>query len=87
LLTFAPSAWYEGHQPFVAAWNMTVLVDQRLAGLLMWVPAGVVYLLAALATFAIWLQSVDPPDVARTSAARVLDSDAGTDRSHSPRSG
>ncbi|CAN5626331.1 hypothetical protein BH24CHL1_BH24CHL1_14610 [soil metagenome] len=86
LLTFAPTLWYEGHQPFVAAWNTTALQDQQLAGLLMWVPAGVVYLLAALATFAVWMQSIDPPEVVRAPATRVLDSGAETDRSHSSRS-
>jgi putative membrane protein len=87
LLTFAPSVVYESHQPFVAAWNISAVEDQQLAGLLMWVPAGVVYLVAALAVFAVWLRSVDAPQTSGVSVRRVLDSDARTDRSHSPRSG
>lgn len=38
LMTFAPSAWYAGY----------ALEDQQLAGLVMWVPAGLAYPLAAL---------------------------------------
>lgn len=87
LLTFAPAVWYEGHLPFVAAWDLTVLEDQQLAGLLMWVPAGVVYLLAALLAFGLWLRSVDRAQTAGNRTPGMLDSDAGTDRSHSPRSG
>ncbi len=43
LLTFAPRPWYATTLPPVDA-----LQDQQLGGLLMWVPGGVVYLLAAL---------------------------------------
>jgi putative membrane protein len=48
LLTFAPRAWYsiyEGTSPY----GLTVLEDQQLGGLVMWVPGGLAYLLAGLA--------------------------------------
>ena len=55
LLTFAPSAWYPIYGPATALWGLTPLEDQQLAGLIMWVPAGAVYLGAGLTLFALWL--------------------------------
>jgi putative membrane protein len=48
LMTFAPAPWYPAYTTTVAAWGLTPLEDQQLAGLIMWVPAGLVYLAAAL---------------------------------------
>jgi putative membrane protein len=48
LLTFAPSPlydWYDGRTEF---WGLSPLEDQQLAGLIMWVPMGLVYIGAAL---------------------------------------
>ena len=47
LLTFAPGAWYDFPDP--GAHGLTALEDQQLGGLVMWVPGGLPYLLAALA--------------------------------------
>jgi len=49
LLTFAPAAVY-GYGTTVAA-----LEDQQLAGLIMWVPAGAVFVVAGVALGAAWL--------------------------------
>jgi cytochrome c oxidase assembly factor CtaG len=38
--------WYTVHDRWVAAFGMTTLDDQQLAGLIMWVPAGLIYLVA-----------------------------------------
>lgn len=46
-----------GNRP--AAWGLTLLEDQQLAGLIMWVPGGIVYLFAALATVTAWLSASD----------------------------
>lgn len=48
LLTFAPSVWYEPYLRYAQATGMDALSDQQLGGLIMWVPAGTVYLLVAL---------------------------------------
>ena len=40
LLTFSNTPWYPAYTPNTAAWGLTPLEDQQLAGLLMWVPAG-----------------------------------------------
>jgi putative membrane protein len=43
ILTFAPEALYAAHAEAPLAWGLTPLADQQLAGLIMWVPAGVPY--------------------------------------------
>lgn len=59
LLTFSRSPWYPAYGDSVAAWGLTPLEDQQLAGTLMWVPPGVVYLGGALALLALWLGAMD----------------------------
>ena len=48
LLTFAQSAIYRPHWLTTQAWGMSPLEDQQLAGILMWIPGGTIYLAAAL---------------------------------------
>jgi hypothetical protein len=50
LLTFAAVPLFSVHEFTTAAWGLTPLEDQRLGGLLMWVPAGL--LLTAYSVFA-----------------------------------
>ena len=45
-IALASRPWYGAHVRTTAAWGLTPLEDQQLAGLLMWVPAGIVYLVA-----------------------------------------
>jgi putative membrane protein len=48
LITFSPNVlfgWYIGRTEF---WGLTALADQQLAGLIMWVPLGIVYFLTSL---------------------------------------
>jgi cytochrome c oxidase assembly factor CtaG len=56
LLTFANSVWYPAYAERTAAWGLTPLEDQQIGGLIMWIPAGLVYIAAALALFAGWLR-------------------------------
>jgi putative membrane protein len=49
LLTFAPEPLYATHSVAPVAWGLTPLADQQLAGLLMWVPAFLLYGLLAIA--------------------------------------
>lgn len=55
LLTVAARLWYPLYAARGQAWQIDLLEDQQLAGLLMWVPAGVLLCLVALALFAAWL--------------------------------
>ncbi len=59
LLTFAPRLWYSGYATTTQAWGLTPLQDQQIGGLIMWVPGGVVYLVAGLWLFAAWLKESD----------------------------
>src|SRR3954471_10449851 len=56
LLTFAPRLWYPAYQTTTGSFGLTPLEDQQLGGLIMWVPAGLVYVVAGLALFAGWLR-------------------------------
>jgi putative membrane protein len=55
LMTFSNRSWYPIYDARAAAQGWTPLVDQQLAGLLMWVPAGLVFIVVGLALFAAWL--------------------------------
>lgn len=55
LLVFMPQAIYAPHLLTTAAWGLTPLEDQQLAGLIMWAPAAGVYLGAALMILGRWI--------------------------------
>lgn len=55
LMTIAPSAWYAEHERGAAAWQIDPLADQQLAGLLMWIPSGVIFIVFGLALLAAWI--------------------------------
>jgi putative membrane protein len=48
LITFSAEPLYAPHLGSTAAWGLSPLADQQLAGLIMWAPMAGVYLLAAL---------------------------------------
>jgi putative membrane protein len=56
LLTFAKTVWYPSYVEQTSAWGLTALEDQQIGGLIMWIPAGLVYIAAALALFAGWMR-------------------------------
>ncbi len=60
VLTFANSPWFIAHRTTTASWHLTPLEDQQLAGVIMWVPASLVYLLAAAVLFVKWLAPEAP---------------------------
>jgi cytochrome c oxidase assembly factor CtaG len=57
LITLATAVWYPDYLETTAAWGLSPLEDQQLGGLIMWVPACTVYVVAGLALFAGWLRS------------------------------
>lgn len=48
LLTFSTRIWYPVYATTTEAWGLSPLEDQQLGGLIMWVPAGFILLLAGL---------------------------------------
>jgi putative membrane protein len=58
LLTFSPHLWYPVYataRSAASAFGLTPLEDQQLAGLLMWVPSGAIFIAGGLFFFAAWL--------------------------------
>jgi cytochrome c oxidase assembly factor CtaG/cytochrome c2 len=58
LLTVSDSPLYSAYLDSVTRqWGLTALEDQQLGGIIMWVPAGVVYLTAALYLMLKWIRA------------------------------
>lgn len=55
LMTVAPTVWYPAYETAARVWQVDALEDQQLAGLVMWVPSGLVFIVYGLALFAAWL--------------------------------
>jgi putative membrane protein len=55
-LTFTTKVWYPVYEKTTASWGLTPIEDQQLGGLIMWAPAGIVYIVAGLFMFAGWLR-------------------------------
>lgn len=68
LLLFSPRLWYPLLTASSAPWGLDPLEDQQLAGLIMWVPMGLVYLIAA-----VWLMTGALSGPAKVRAARQPD--------------
>ncbi len=56
LITVAETPWDPAHAPSTAAWGLTPLEDQQLGGIIMWVPGGIPYAVAALVLFTRWMK-------------------------------
>lgn len=86
LLTFSSVRWYGVYADASTTWHISVLQDQRLAGLIMWMPSNLLYLLVVGWLILRWLaedergvstrqvetlkEVRDKPDVAGSAAAR-----------------
>ncbi|WP_018010142.1 cytochrome c oxidase assembly protein [Sinorhizobium medicae] len=55
LLSFAREPLYRSQGAGAASWGLSALEDQQLAGLIMWVPAGMIYVAAAIVLAAAWI--------------------------------
>jgi putative membrane protein len=59
LMLFSGHPWYPAYAGSSRAFGLTPLQDQQLAGLVMWIPPGLVYLLAAGLLFLSYLRTVE----------------------------
>lgn len=59
LIAFSPYVWYPTYLTETTRYGLTALEDQQLAGTIMWIPSGVVYLLAAVGVMARWLFAME----------------------------
>ena len=72
LITVAPKLLIPAYASTTAPWGLMPLDDQALAGLIMWIPGGVAYVVAALVLLNRLLRDVPARGEARV-ATRVLD--------------
>jgi putative membrane protein len=59
LLTYSARPWYSPYIPLAPSFGYTALEDQQVGGLIMWVPAGIVFTGIALLLVPAWLRSSD----------------------------
>jgi putative membrane protein len=59
VLALARTPLYPIHAPAAPLWGLTPLEDQQLAGVLMWVPPGLVYVTVMAGLLVRWFASVD----------------------------
>jgi putative membrane protein len=91
LLVFSREPLYPAYAG-MSPWGLDALADQQLAGLVMWLPGGIVYGIAGVATFIVWFRAVEeraqrlggtaPPAIIRAPDARP----AAGSRGHPPAS-
>jgi putative membrane protein len=63
LLTFATTPWYSAYAATTARWEVDPLADQQLAGVIMWIPAGLVYVGAALGLLVAWIRATEQQEL------------------------
>lgn len=59
LIALSPTVIYPIYQSTTARWGIDPIDDQQLAGILMWIPAGVVFTIVGVALFAGWLREAE----------------------------
>lgn len=59
LMAFSPSAWYPAYSATTVAWGLSPLQDQQLAGVVMWMPIGSIYVVLACLLVWLWLRDAD----------------------------
>ncbi|HET9683230.1 MAG TPA: cytochrome c oxidase assembly protein [Gemmatimonadaceae bacterium] len=85
VITFARHPWYWTYFGTTKAWGLTPLEDQQLAGLIMWIPAGLIYLVALIPIVGSALVTRDEPRVRHASGpARLHDAASGEEVLHLP---
>ena len=65
LLTLSSTLWYPAYANGTAPWGLSALEDQQIGGLVMWIPASVVYLGMALLLIVQWLRESETMVVRR----------------------
>jgi putative membrane protein len=60
LITFGSQPWYQAYLKTAPHWGISALEDQQLGGLIMWVPASLVYIGFALVLLARWISASEP---------------------------
>lgn len=72
LMAFSPTPWYPAYAATTAAWGLTPLQDQQLAGVVMWMPIGTIYVLLACLLLWLWLRDADARPPTRSTPLATL---------------
>jgi putative membrane protein len=56
ILALSGTLWYPAYADTTRAWGLTALEDQQLGGMIMWIPGGAAYLVAALGLLGVSLR-------------------------------
>jgi cytochrome c oxidase assembly factor CtaG len=59
LITFASTPWYEPYSSPAPGWGLEPLADQQLAGVVMWVPSGLILTGVGILLLVRWLREID----------------------------
>jgi cytochrome c oxidase assembly factor CtaG len=59
LLTFARTPWYQPYTATAPRWGLEPLADQQLAGVIMWIPAGLAHTAIGVVLLALWLHDIE----------------------------
>lgn len=70
LMLFSRRPWYSVYDVAGRRFSLDALQDQQLAGLIMWIPAGVLLTAAGITCVALWLRSVERRQTPRRTSAR-----------------
>ena len=62
LLTFSRQGWYDYYEQTTAAWGLTLLQDQQIAGVIMWMPASLLYIGLAAWVLTLWIRESETAD-------------------------
>lgn len=71
LITFASTPWYEPYSSPAPGWGLDPLADQQLAGVVMWVPSGLILTATGLVLLVGWLREIDDEGSARGRSGTV----------------
>lgn len=58
-MALSTDPWYGDYAGRTAAWGLSALEDQQLAGAIMWMPGGLVYAVTAAGRLALWIGSLE----------------------------
>lgn len=70
-MTLSPRIWYDAYAATAGRWHLSPLEDQQLAGLIMWIPGCMLYVLAAAGLFAAWLREAEQRQESHRAANQI----------------
>jgi cytochrome c oxidase assembly factor CtaG len=71
IFTLSSHIWYPAYSATTGQYGLSPLEDQQIGGLVMWIPAGLVYMFAALVMFSGWLRESEKRVADRESRMRT----------------